>query len=223
MTHQPGAFQAAPRRSGPAIGWANLTVQAAAHTWQTWQTFPVPQARDAVPLEIYHAQSPHQGYLSRPPAGIRRTPYFCQEPPSRSIGTGRSREPLASARACPSAPQEDGRAGDHRQIVRGALLIVRGDAPELLEAIDEPFDGLFTNDKFCLSRFGQLSLTWWRYPLRLRGGHSDAQTASPGEVAHQGGSDDTAMAHSPADVRPPRRAATLGPRVSGDPGMGGHW
>jgi hypothetical protein len=100
-------------------------------------------------------------------------------------------------------------------VVRPAQLILG-----LLEAV---FDGLFTHDKFCLSRFGQLSLTWWRYPLRLRGRHSDAQTVSPGEVAHQGGSDETAMARSPADVRPSGRAATLGPRVSGDPGLDGHW
>jgi hypothetical protein len=91
------------------------------------------------------------------------------------------------------------------------------------EILEGRFNGLFTNDKFCLSRFGQLSLTWWRYPLRLRGRHSDLQTASLGEVAHQGGSHETAVAHSPADVRPSRRAATLGPRIAGDPGVGGHW
>jgi site-specific DNA recombinase len=30
------------------------------------------------------------------------------------------------------------------------------------------FNGLITNDKFCLTRRGQLKLTWWRRPLRLR-------------------------------------------------------
>jgi hypothetical protein len=30
------------------------------------------------------------------------------------------------------------------------------------------FNGLITNDKFCLTRRGQLQLTWWRRPLRLR-------------------------------------------------------
>jgi len=30
------------------------------------------------------------------------------------------------------------------------------------------FNGLITNDKFCLSRQGELQLTWWRRPLRLR-------------------------------------------------------
>ena len=98
-----------------------------------------------------------------------------------------------------------------------------GPAQRLLEEAEAMLNGLFTNDKFCLSRFGQLGLTWWRYPLRLRGRHSDPQTASPGEVAHRGGSHETAVVHSPADVRPPRWAATLGPRVSGDPGVGGRW
>lgn len=87
----------------------------------------------------------------------------------------------------------------------------------LLEAV---LNGLFTNDKFCLSRFGQLTLTWWHYPLRLRGVRADLQTASPGEEAHRGGNDEQAVAHSPADVCSPGRAAPLGPRVSGDPGVG---
>ena len=30
------------------------------------------------------------------------------------------------------------------------------------------FNGLITNDKFCLTRTGELDLTWWRRPLRLR-------------------------------------------------------
>jgi hypothetical protein len=30
------------------------------------------------------------------------------------------------------------------------------------------FNGLITNDKFCLTRRHQLHLTWWRRPLRKR-------------------------------------------------------
>jgi hypothetical protein len=30
------------------------------------------------------------------------------------------------------------------------------------------FNGLITNDKFCLTRWGELQLSWWRRPLRLR-------------------------------------------------------
>jgi hypothetical protein len=30
------------------------------------------------------------------------------------------------------------------------------------------FNGMITNDKFCCTRWGQLQLSWWRRPLRLR-------------------------------------------------------
>ena len=29
-------------------------------------------------------------------------------------------------------------------------------------------NGMITNDKFCCTRWGQLQLSWWRRPLRLR-------------------------------------------------------
>jgi hypothetical protein len=29
-------------------------------------------------------------------------------------------------------------------------------------------NGIITNDKFCLTRWGKLQLSWWRRPLRLR-------------------------------------------------------
>jgi predicted ATPase len=31
-------------------------------------------------------------------------------------------------------------------------------------------NGMITNDKFCCTRWGQLQLSWWRRPLRLRSG-----------------------------------------------------
>lgn len=33
---------------------------------------------------------------------------------------------------------------------------------------EEGFNGMITNDKFCLTRWGALELSWWRRPLRLR-------------------------------------------------------
>jgi len=35
---------------------------------------------------------------------------------------------------------------------------------------EKGFNGMITNDKFCCTRWGQLQLSWWRRPLRLRHG-----------------------------------------------------
>jgi hypothetical protein len=41
------------------------------------------------------------------------------------------------------------------------------------------FNGLITNDKFCLSRSGRLVLNWWRLPLRLRDRAREGQAQFP--------------------------------------------
>jgi len=41
-------------------------------------------------------------------------------------------------------------------------------APDPLRAPEPVLDGQITSDKFCLSRFGRLRLTWWRRALRQR-------------------------------------------------------
>ena len=33
---------------------------------------------------------------------------------------------------------------------------------------EEGLNGMVTNDKFCLTRWGTLQLSWWRRPLRMR-------------------------------------------------------
>ena len=33
---------------------------------------------------------------------------------------------------------------------------------------EKGLNGMITNDKFCCTRWGQLPLSWWRRPLRLR-------------------------------------------------------
>jgi len=38
----------------------------------------------------------------------------------------------------------------------------------LFAKAEEMFNGMITNDKFCLTRWGALELSWWRRPLRLR-------------------------------------------------------
>jgi len=34
---------------------------------------------------------------------------------------------------------------------------------------EKSLNGMITNDKFCCTRWGQLQLSWWLRPLRLRG------------------------------------------------------
>src|SRR5215467_13155574 len=53
-----------------------------------------------------------------------------------------------------SRREPDGDGGDdhHRPEVDGALLVAGGQPAPLFEAIDTAFNGLFTNDKFCLTR-----------------------------------------------------------------------
>ncbi len=41
-------------------------------------------------------------------------------------------------------------------------------AGELFGVAEDKLNGLITNDKFCLSRWVALKLSWWRRPLRLR-------------------------------------------------------
>ena len=36
------------------------------------------------------------------------------------------------------------------------------------QGAEQGFNGLITNDKFCLIHTGRLALSWWRRPLRLR-------------------------------------------------------
>ena len=41
-------------------------------------------------------------------------------------------------------------------------------AQEPFPILIKGFNGIITNDKFCLTRWGELQLSWWRRPLRLR-------------------------------------------------------
>ena len=43
-------------------------------------------------------------------------------------------------------------------------------APILFGVTKVKLNGMITNDKFCCTRWGQLHLSWWRRPLRLRCG-----------------------------------------------------
>jgi hypothetical protein len=95
----------------------------------------------------------------------------------------------------------------------GALAAQRaaGAADGPLEMKERDFDGLITNDKFCCVRRVQLSLTWWRRPLRLR------RSALHTDVALVGEPDDPDLDRLPPVQPAPGRRAPVG---SGLPAAG---
>jgi hypothetical protein len=83
------------------------------------------------------------------------------------------------------------------------------------------FNGLITNDKFCLTRHISLRLTWSRSPLRIA--TQASATYLPGENAHvrahRGGGHETAMAYPSPGAAPVGRATTVGPRLPTPAGL----
>src|SRR3954468_5984034 len=109
---------------------------------------------------------------------------------------------------------------DHGEEVAGGLLVAGGDAAEALESREEALDGLITNDKFCLSRLGRLTLSWWRYPLRRRDQDRPRAGTVPGPDGDRGGAHEAPVADSPPHAAGRGRGATVGPGVPADPGLG---
>ena len=68
-----------------------------------------------------------------------------------------------------------------------------GQAQPLLEIEIVHFNGLIANDKFCLSRTVQLSLTWSRRPLRCREQNPSDRVYSGDEQVHHGGAYETSL------------------------------
>src|SRR3954451_4628424 len=81
-------------------------------------------------------------------------------------------------------------------------------------------DGLITNDKFCLSRLGRLTLSWWRYPLRRRDRDRPRAGTVPDPDGDRGGAHEAPVADSPPHAAGRGRGATVGPGVPADPGLG---
>src|SRR5688572_3461808 len=81
---------------------------------------------------------------------------------------GERGRPVRARSALRSKPHPDGGELDEREVARGQLVVAGRDPAVLLAPPDQPLDGLITNDKFCLSRPGRLTLSWWRCPLRRR-------------------------------------------------------
>jgi hypothetical protein len=121
------------------------------------------------------------------------------------------------------ATQQDAAHGEIEQHFTGfdETLIVLGQPPVGGEPTDGPLNGLITNDKFCLTRMGQLQLSWPRARHRLR---RAVAPHLPDEVTHQGGQHAgsaatrlAGSAHQPVDAHGP---AVLGPGVSAPSAVG---
>jgi hypothetical protein len=93
---------------------------------------------------------------------------------------------------------------DHRQINEAIAQANVGDV-----------NGMITNDKFCLSRFLQLQLSWSRIGLyQRRQNKSKSGYPSDETISHTGGTYETRMAYSSSNQSEIGRAATLGSSLS---------
>jgi hypothetical protein len=100
---------------------------------------------------------------------------------------------------------------DHRLTGVNQVFIVFAQAPVTTQPGESAFNGLITNDKFCLTRTGRLTLTWSRRrpqsPDRPTG---DATYPSDGN-SHRGGTYETPVEHSPRTETGPGWSTPMGP------------
>jgi hypothetical protein len=76
------------------------------------------------------------------------------------------------------------------------------------------FNGLITNDKFCMTRTGCLPLNWSRRPLRLRIPATEETVYSASEESECGGSHETPVENLSEGAGVPRRAKPVGSGLS---------
>jgi hypothetical protein len=76
------------------------------------------------------------------------------------------------------------------------------------------FNGLITNDKFCMVRTGQLYLSHWRRPLRLRTPEPEQEVFSPSEKSDRGGSHETPVEDPSGGSGVSKRTRPLGSSLS---------
>ena len=119
--------------------------------------------------------------------------------------------------------EQDAAHGEIEQHLAGfdEPLIILGQPSVGGQPTDGPLNGLITNDKFCLTRMGQLQLSWPRARHRLR---RAVAPQLPGEVTHQGGQHAgsaaprlAGSAHQRVDAH---ELAALGPGVSAPSAVG---
>lgn len=66
--------------------------------------------------------------------------------------------------------EETGGEGPEAHDSGGGHELVVIAAEQVFGIFKESLNGIITNDKFCLTRWAELELSWWRRPLRLRDG-----------------------------------------------------
>jgi hypothetical protein len=91
---------------------------------------------------------------------------------------------------------------------RSTILAITSDpgaAQVRLQLSQRPFNGLLTNDKFCLSRAGWLVLSWWRYPLRRREQEQAQRGTVPDTEGDRGGAHVAPVAGPPLGADGARR------------------
>jgi hypothetical protein len=76
------------------------------------------------------------------------------------------------------------------------------------------FNGLITNDKFCMIRTGQLQLNHWRRPLRLRASDTEQKVYSASEKSECGGSHETPVENLSGSTGISKRTEPMGPSLS---------
>jgi hypothetical protein len=78
-------------------------------------------------------------------------------------------------------------------------------------------DGLITKDKFCMTRYGRLALSWFRYLKSMArqeiGEPVDPPTYPPTEVTHRGGAHEAPVARPPKYGGESGRPTPLGPSL----------
>src|SRR5579871_695523 len=63
--------------------------------------------------------------------------------------------------------------------ISSCLLLHQRDMPKYaFPQAESHFNGLITNDKFCMSRTTQLQFSWWRFPRKARQTISDEVESS---------------------------------------------
>ena len=84
--------------------------------------------------------------------------------------------------------------------------------------MDACFDGLITNDKFCLVRTGKLKLSHWHLPLRRRIGIPGEKVYSVQPVTECGGHHETPVEDPARGDGVPGWAEAMGSSIPSDPG-----